>query len=71
MMRPVAAWFGQVVAWAVIVAVVSVLAVAVLVPRVTGATPYTILTGSMRPSFPPERLSWSSRSTRTPSASVT
>lgn len=55
-MRPTAAWFGQVVAWAVIVAIVLVLAVAVLVPRVTGATPYTILTGSMRPSLPPGTL---------------
>ncbi len=56
MMRPVTAWFGQVVAWAVIVAIAAVLAVAVLVPRIAGATPYTILTGSMRPSFPPGTL---------------
>lgn len=55
-MRPVAAWFGQVAAWAVIVAVVAVLSVAVLVPRIAGATPYTILTGSMRPSLPPGSL---------------
>lgn len=34
-------------------AIVVVLALAVLVPRAGGATPYTILTGSMRPHFPP------------------
>ncbi len=37
-------------------AVVVVLAVAVLIPRIMGATPYTILTGSMRPDFPPGTL---------------
>ncbi|MFL6157649.1 MAG: signal peptidase I [Marmoricola sp.] len=47
---------GQVLAWVVILGVVAVLAVAVLVPRIGGATPYTILTGSMRPHLPPGTL---------------
>lgn len=46
----------QLVAWLVILAVTAILAVAVLIPRITGATPYTILTGSMRPTLPPGTL---------------
>lgn len=49
-------WLTQVMAWFVIAAVVLVLAVAVLVPRIAGATPYTVLTGSMRPDLPPGTL---------------
>ena len=49
-------WVGQVIAWAVITAVVALLAVSVVIPRVTGATPYTILTSSMTPSMPPGTL---------------
>lgn len=49
-------WVGQAVAWAVILVAVFVLAVAVLIPRITGATPYTILTGSMKPTYPPGTL---------------
>lgn len=45
-----------VVAWLVMVAVVAALLVAVAVPRMQGATPYTILTGSMRPTMPPGTL---------------
>ena len=43
-------------AWALTAALVAVLAVAVLVPRIAGATPYTILTGSMQPAMPPGTL---------------
>ncbi len=49
-------WFGQVLAWSVIGSVLLVLAVAVVVPRIAGATPYTILTGSMTPQMPPGTL---------------
>lgn len=49
-------WLGQVVAWSVIFAVLGLLGVALLVPRLGGATPYTILTGSMKPQFPPGTL---------------
>lgn len=44
------------VAWVVILAVTAAVVVAVLVPRLGGATPYTILTGSMRPHLPPGTL---------------
>lgn len=39
-----------------IIAFVAVLAVAVVVPRLAGATPYTVLTGSMQPTYPPGTL---------------
>lgn len=46
----------QTAAWIVILVVVAILAVAVVIPRIAGATPYTILTGSMRPELPPGTL---------------
>lgn len=56
MVRTAASWIGQVIAWSMILSVCAVLLVAVLVPRVAGATPYTVLTGSMRPGMPPGTL---------------
>lgn len=55
-LRGIAGWFGQVVSWTVIAAVVAMLALCVAIPRIGGATPYTILTGSMRPTMPPGTL---------------
>jgi signal peptidase I len=46
----------RVLAWLTILALSAVLTVVVLVPRVGGATPYTVLTGSMRPAMPPGTL---------------
>lgn len=46
----------RVAAWLVIIVMAAVLAVAVVVPRVGGATPYTILTSSMEPGLPPGTL---------------
>ena len=43
----------QAIEWTLIVLTVAVLAVAVVIPKVAGATPYTVLTGSMRPTMPP------------------
>ena len=43
-------------AWLVIAAVLGVLAICVLVPRAGGGTPYTVLTSSMEPDFPPGTL---------------
>lgn len=40
----------------VILAALAVITVAVLIPRIGGATPYTILTGSMQPAMPPGTL---------------
>jgi signal peptidase I len=39
-------------AWLIIIAATAVVTAAFLVPRLTGATPYTVLTGSMSPSLP-------------------
>ncbi|MCD9153088.1 signal peptidase I [Aeromicrobium duanguangcaii] len=47
---------GQVFAWVVILVATSAVAVGVLIPRIAGATPYTILTGSMEPNLPPGTL---------------
>lgn len=49
-------WISQVAAWLVILGVLAVLAVAVGIPRIAGATPYTVLTGSMTPGLPPGTL---------------
>jgi signal peptidase len=49
-------WFGQLLAWLVMLSITAVLGAAVLVPRVSGATPYTVLTGSMEPGYPPGTL---------------
>lgn len=54
--RSVAGWLGQVTAWFVIAGVAVMLALCVVIPRFGGATPYTILTGSMQPDFPPGTL---------------
>ncbi len=51
-----ARWCGRVLAWMVILTSLAALTVAVLVPRLGGATPYEILTGSMRPGLPPGTL---------------
>jgi signal peptidase I len=45
-------WAGQALAWSVIVAVSAALIAVLLVPRVAGATPYTVMTSSMEPDFP-------------------
>jgi signal peptidase I len=44
------------VSWAVFLLGIAVVTVAVVVPRVAGATPYTVLTGSMRPDLAPGTL---------------
>lgn len=49
-------WGLQVLAWLLIISSLAVLAAAVLVPRIGGATPYAVLTGSMRPDLPPGTL---------------
>lgn len=49
-------WVARVLAWTVILGCLLALAVAVLLPRIGGGTPYTVLTGSMRPHLPPGTL---------------
>jgi signal peptidase len=46
-------WVGRVFAWLAILGIGAILAIAVLIPRIGGATPYVVLTGSMRPGMPP------------------
>jgi signal peptidase I len=51
-----ATWYsilGQTVAWIIAGVLFALILVLVIVPRATGATPYTILTGSMVPTMPP------------------
>lgn len=55
-MRSGAAFVTQVVVWTVLLAVSGLLVVGVLGPRAAGATPYTVLTGSMSPLYPPGTL---------------
>lgn len=45
-----------VVSWTALLGALVVLIVAVVVPRLAGATPYTVLTGSMEPTYPPGTL---------------
>lgn len=49
-------WLRRILAWTVLLAVGAVIAVSVLIPRLGGATPYAVLTGSMRPELPPGTL---------------
>lgn len=41
-----------VLSWLVVTAVTALVLAAVVVPRLAGATPYTVLTGSMAPAYP-------------------
>jgi signal peptidase len=54
--RRIAGWSSQVLSWLVILVISGVLAICVVVPRIGGATPYTILTSSMQPTMPPGTL---------------
>ncbi len=46
----------RVVSWLLTGAVTALVLAAVIVPRLGGATPYTVLTGSMTPAYPPGSL---------------
>lgn len=54
--RRLGRWTVQVVTWAVLLTALFVIAAAVVVPRIGGGTPYTILTSSMTPRYPPGTL---------------
>ncbi|WP_104138080.1 signal peptidase I [Arthrobacter sp. ZGTC131] len=49
-------WVRQTVSWFVLFSVLGVLLAAVVVPRLTGSSAYTVLTTSMRPSLSPGTL---------------
>lgn len=55
-MRSVLTFAGRTIAWIVILGASGLIIAAVLVPRIAGATPYTVLTGSMSPAYPPGTL---------------
>src|SRR5690348_1418553 len=46
----------QVLAWGILLCALGLLAVCVVIPKAAGATPYTILTDSMQPTYPPGTL---------------
>ncbi|MDN4161613.1 signal peptidase I [Nocardioides abyssi] len=54
--RSALGFVARVLSWVLILGLLAVLTVAVLVPRVAGATPFTVLTGSMQPGLPPGTL---------------
>lgn len=49
-------WTRTVVSWLLLLVMVGFLAVMVVIPRLTGSTAYTVLTGSMEPTMPPGTL---------------
>lgn len=49
-------WAGQIVSWLALFTVLCLLAVMVVIPNLGGGTAYTVLTGSMRPEYPPGQL---------------
>lgn len=55
-MRAALGFARLVVAWVVIFSAGGVLLACVVIPRVAGATPYAVQTGSMRPTLPPGTL---------------
>jgi signal peptidase I len=55
-LRAALGWCGQVLSWVVILGFTAIIAISVLIPRIGGATPYVILTGSMEPTMPPGTL---------------
>ncbi|MDZ7910292.1 MAG: signal peptidase I [Rhodococcus sp. (in: high G+C Gram-positive bacteria)] len=49
-------WVSRIVSYTLLAVMVLILLATVVVPRVTGTTPYTVLTQSMEPTYPPGSL---------------
>ena len=49
-------WVGLVLTWCVMLGFGAILLVSLVIPRLGGATPYVVETGSMRPGMPPGTL---------------
>ncbi|WP_394941395.1 signal peptidase I [Psychromicrobium sp. YIM B11713] len=49
-------WFWQVLSWLVLLIALAWLLATIVVPRLSGAQAYTVLTGSMEPRYPPGTL---------------
>ena len=46
----------QIVSWALLIGAFALLCVTILIPKIAGAQTYTVLTGSMKPNYPPGTL---------------
>lgn len=55
-LRAALGWCGEVLSWLIILGITAIIAVSVIIPRMFGATPYVILTGSMQPEMAPGTL---------------
>lgn len=53
---PLSWWVKTIASWTLLTAAVGLLALLVVIPRLTGSTAYTVLTGSMEPDYPPGTL---------------
>lgn len=51
-MRSVISFVGRMLGWLVLIAAAGLIIAGVIVPRLTGSTPYTIITSSMQPAYP-------------------
>lgn len=49
-------WIRSVLSWTLLLAMVAALAITILIPAVTSSERYTVLTGSMTPTYPPGTL---------------
>ncbi|SIS21951.1 signal peptidase I [Williamsia sterculiae] len=49
-------WIWQIVTWALLLFFVGILLATIVIPKIAGAQPYTILTSSMTPKYPPGTL---------------
>lgn len=49
-------WTTNILSYTLLAAMIAILAATIVVPFVAGATPYTILTSSMKPTYPPGSL---------------
>lgn len=49
-------WIRSVLSWTILLAMFALLTVAILVPTLAGAERFTVLTGSMQPTYPPGTL---------------
>ena len=49
-------WVWQIVTWAVLLFLVAILLATIVVPKIAGAQPYTVLTSSMKDKYPPGTL---------------
>ena len=49
-------WVSRIASYTLLAVMVLILLATVVVPRVTGSTPYTVLTQSMKPTYPPGSL---------------